>query len=148
MNEEGSPICIKDDVNTEELIPKENFFKKNKKLVIIFAIAIVVLIIVIIFAIISVFSKKDSGNKSSKIFGDIICVFNVKSELEPTKILGDSFQKKSEFKIIIHEFEIKYSKQYQFSKPGINSVRFSLLEEINMDNMFKKFRHFNFSKYY
>ena len=130
MNEEGSVVGL-NDVNSD-LIPKESFFKKNKKLVLSFIISIVILIIVIIVAMISIFLKDDlnkNSNNTNKI-GDIICVFNIKSELELTKILGDDFKKSSEFKIVINEKEIKYSKIYQFPNTGNNQVKFSLLEEI------------------
>ena len=135
MNEECSVVGL-NDINSD-LIPKESFFKRNKKLVIIFIISIIILIFFIILAIIMVFSKKDSSKKTSENFGDIICIFNVKSEKESTKILGGDFEKKSEFQIIIDETEIKYTKTFQFSRPGKNIVKFTLLSEINMDNMFK-----------
>ena len=134
MNEEGSVVAL-NDVNSN-LVPKESFYQKNKKLVITFFISIGVLIIVAILAIISVVLNKNSKDQEASL-GDIICVFNIKKINENIKILGDDYIKNSNFKIFIDGKEIKYSKEYKFLKYGENIVTFSLLEDINMDKMFK-----------
>ena len=144
MEESDLGIGINDFAS--DFVPKDNFYQKNKKLVFVLIFCLIVLFIVAILAIISVNlnrnrkekDKENKGKDKNKIIGEIICTFNIYSIERPTKILSDEYKKTSEMKIFIDEKEIKYSKEYLFNSTGEHEVKIGILEDINLNNMFKE----------
>ena len=64
------------------------------------------------------------------------CLYEVKSNTEHTKLLGNDFNKNSDFDIFIDGIKIKYSKEYKFNSIGNHYVLIKLYSNINMDYMF------------
>ena len=56
---------------------------------------------------------------------------------ENTVLLGNEFNKNSDFDIYIDGTKIKYSKEYKFDSLGKHNVQFKLQSNVNMDYMFK-----------
>ena len=138
MDDESLGLGIND--VQSNISSKDGFFEKNKKLIII-SIFIFLIIIIVIILIIILNNSNENNKSKTQITGDIICVFNIQSKEQNTKILSDYFSKSSDFKIYIDNQEIKYSKEYKFPSVGYNQVTFTILDEINMDKMFKDVEH-------
>ena len=127
--------------------------KAKKKKQLIFGIALAsFLIITFIIIIIIIVSSSDSGSNEQKkeedkkeeeevptlpVIGEITCTYYIQSNNKNTLILGNDFNKDSDFSIYIDGKIIKYSKEYQFSSTGNHIIQFKLYNKINMDNMFK-----------
>ena len=103
---------------------------------IIFGSAGACLLLILIIILIIVIPSKSSKKELSKT-GEINCIFNVESTSSTTQILGENFNKNSEFTILIEGQEKKFTKSYKFDKIGEKKVQFILYEKINMDKMFQ-----------
>ena len=90
--------------------------------------------------IVILLNKSSSNNTDSinkPIIGTISCKYDISSEKTEIKILGDEFNKKSDFELYINGKKVKYTKKYNFSSFGIIDIEIKLQDNINMDNMFK-----------
>ena len=67
----------------------------------------------------------------------INCIYNIQNVNEDSIILGNEFNKNSDFDIFINNQKIKFSKEFKFFNMGINKVRFDIYEDLEMDFMFK-----------
>ena len=121
---------------------------KNKKLIIAIVCGIVlfsILLIIIILSLSNSDSKEepkesdepDKPHDPDDLVGEINCVYDIFITSNPIIILGQEFNKKNDFDILIDGQIIKYSRQYQFNSTGIHKIQFRLYEDINMDYMFK-----------
>ena len=78
-------------------------------------------------------------NEPSKpVIGEIECIYDVKPN-DSLQLLGDEFEKTSEFDIYYYDRYMKYKKIMWFNNTniGLNRFTFKLYEDINMDYMFK-----------
>ena len=110
---------------------------KSKKLITGIIILILVFIVTISLIILLVISS------NSKYIGDISCVYNITNTNEKIKLLGSEFNKKTKFDMFIDDKKVDYAKEYTFDKIGEHKVKFSILEKINMDYMFKDIKDLN-----
>ena len=115
--------------------------EKKKRIMIIGLIlsAIFIIILLTIIIVIMTGSKNSDDDDSSnmEVIGEINCIYNIQTENENTIILGNEFQKSSNFDIYIDGTKIKYTKEYQFNSMGDHNVQIKLYNNINMDYMFK-----------
>ena len=114
--------------------------EQKKKLFIIGGIltALFIIILVIIIVVIASGSKgSNDDNQTLPSIGEIICVYYVESSNKNTILLGNDFQKNSDFDIFIDGTKIKYTKEYRFESAGNHNVQIKLYNNINMDYMFK-----------
>ena len=126
-----------------------------KKIAIIIGIILLILISLIVIIIIIINSKnndnkkeddkkddkkddeKDDDKKDISYIGEIICIYDVFSNERPTEILSKYFENKNKFDLYLENKKIPISTEIIFPKFGNIEVRYALIEDINMDNMFK-----------
>ena len=121
---------------------KSNLYKKN--IIIIISLSLVVVIAITIILLIILLSSQSSSDSDSNppptptpknIVGEISCEYNI--ETTEALILGNNFQKLSDFDIIIEGKKVDYNIKYKFEKFGKYNIQFILYNDINMFNMFK-----------
>ena len=128
------------DFNSDLNSKKEKKFNFEKKVIIISGVAFLfaILVIVIIILAIKLSGSKSDKKDNRKIIGEINCIYEINSKDKATLILGNEFEKNSEFDIIINEKKIgQYQKEYIFENTGENKIIFELYDDIDMDYMFK-----------
>ena len=133
---------MEEPINGEELNSELTGLNKGekeqkKKLFIIGAILTALFIIMLITIIIVIASSsKNSKDESQTLptIGEINCVFYVESNNRNTILLGNDFQKNSDFDIFIDGNKIKYTKEYRFDSTGNHNVQIKLYNNINMEN--------------
>ena len=112
-----------------------------KKYIIIGVISLIAIFVGIIIIIIVTknLSNKNSPEQMDNLpeIGVISCIYDISQEIKETKILGEDFNKISNFDIFINGNKINYSKAYEFNTFGSTKIEFKLYENINMDYMFK-----------
>ena len=128
-----------------------------KKIIIFLSIAVFLIILFIIIIVLanSSSSKKTSdeekkreeeekkqeeeeGIDESKVYGDIICQYEIDGTSTQTTILGKEFIKPNNFDILVDNKKIGFFREYKFSKTGMHTLRFIFYDyEVNLDNMFK-----------
>ena len=114
--------------------------EQKKKLLIIGAILSALFIVILVTIIIVFASRSKESNDDSQTLpsiGEINCVYYVESKNKNTILLGNDFQKNSDFDIFIDGIIIKYTKEYRFDSTGNHNVQIKLYNNINMDYMFK-----------
>ena len=131
---EDNPITS-EELNSELTGLNKGESEKNKKKIIIGIAAGTILIAAIIIIIIVASSSDSSKNKS--VIGEINYILDVSSGFDDTLILGNDYEKKSDFDIYIDNQKKRYSKKYNFDSPGKHNVTLKLYGELNMDYMFK-----------
>ena len=110
----------------------------SKRVKIILSIGIASLLIIsIILIIVLITNNRNSKNEKKDILAKINCLYNIQNINKESIILGNEFNKISNFDIYINGQKIKYSKVYKFHNIGINKVRFDIYEDLEMDYMFK-----------
>ena len=147
MSETKDENPLLNDINSADLGLEKNKFPL-KYVIIVGGILILVFTIIIILII--AFSNKNSSPDSKTDnddngdrhenqieIGNIYCKYDIGSENIETKILGDEFNKISDFDIYINGNKIKYSKVYKFSSYGLTDIEIKLYGNLNMDYMFK-----------
>jgi surface protein len=144
LNDEG-------DVITE--VKKETPWKK---IAIIVGVLLLILILIIILIVLLIHTNDNSDNQNGKnkneeggeegkdipdddnsYKGQIICIYDVFSDKRPTEILSKAFTKTTNFDIYINDKKVDYSKEVIFPKYGEIKVTYALIQNINMENMFK-----------
>ena len=137
VNDEGEEITK---------VKKETPWKKIAIIVGVLLLILLLLIITIIFLMNSdnKNDKKENKNEEEDIpyddnfyKGRIICKYDVFSDKNPTEILSKSFSKTTNFDIFINNKKVDYSKEVIFPKYGEINVTYALIQNINMENMFK-----------
>ncbi len=129
----------------------ENLFYEKKKfnlfqkiIFIIISLSLVVVIAITIVLLILLLSPQSSSDSDSNppptpqpknIIGEISCEYNI--ETTETLILGNNYQKLSDFDIIIEGKKVDYNIKYKFENFGKHNIQFILYNDINMLNMFK-----------
>ena len=99
---------------------------------------IFIVVLIIIIALLSISSKNDREEKVKNVIGQITCLFNAQHQNQKVKILGDEFNKTSDFTLYIDEQKINQNlKEYIFNRSGDHKIKIDLHEDINMDYMFK-----------
>ena len=124
-------------MNSDKINKNNKIISKQLLIIggIIFISIVFLIIIVILF---SISSKNDSEEKVKKVIGQIICLFNVQQHNQKVKILGEEFNKTSDFTLYIDEQKINQNlKEYIFNSSGAHKIKIDLHEDINMDYMFK-----------
>ena len=133
-NDENNDYLINDFSSSKISTKNHNFKKKN----LIIGIFVFFLIIIIVLIILLITNKYKSNNKIKKnIIGQINCIYKNEISLEPVQILGESYEKNSDFDILVDERIIKFTKIYKFSDFKEHKIEYHLYEEINMKEMFK-----------
>ena len=139
--EQKEPFQVNDvvlDLNDEK---KEN---KIPKYLLIGGTAFFILLFIIALIIVNSSDKSAQEEEIYKIpLGEIICIFDINSTDNETIILGNEFEKNSDFSIVIDGKIIKeFVKKYSFSEEGEHQVKFQLYDDtINMENMFKNVKN-------
>ena len=133
--DEKSDVLI-NDINSDSLGLKKKALPW-KKIIIFGSIAIAAIILIIVLIILLSKNSSDNPSEEKISVGNIYCIYDISSDNAETNILGNEFNKLSNFDIYINGKIIKYSKVHKFDKIGANTVEFKLYENINMDNMFK-----------
>ena len=111
--------------------------QRKKQLIIGISVGAVFIILLIIILIVALSGgSSDDDSSSLPTIGEINCEYDILST-EATIILGNEFNKNSDFDIYIDGTKIKYSKEYKFDSIGKHKVQFKLQNNINMDYMFK-----------
>ena len=111
--------------------------KEKKKLILISSIVFVTIIIIIII-LITTLNTKSNKKKVYEKLGEINCVYEVQSISVNTVLLSNEFKKgDSIFDMEIDGEKVKFTKEYRFKTPGLNSVKFILYSPISIDFMFK-----------
>ena len=106
----------------------------KKKLIISAVIAMLIIIILVIILMAVRTSNNDENENNEEFIGEINCQYKVEDTSKKTLLLGDEYQKNDNFE----KKKVKYSKEYEFDKPGTYQVQFRLYSnKINMDYMFK-----------
>ena len=134
---------MEEPINGEELNSELTGLNKGekeqkKKLFIIGAILTALFIIMLITIIIVIASSSKNSNDESQTLptiGEINCVFYVESNNRNTILLGNDFQKNSDFDIFIDGNKIKYTKEYRFDSTNYITI----LIWIICLKMFKKY---------
>ena len=119
--------------------------EKKKKLLIIIGLATVTVLLITIIIIIIIVSAKDNNsnndnnnnNENLESIAEIKCIYDIQNINENTLLLGNEFIKNTNFDIYINDDKIKYSKEYKFSKTGLNNVKYIIYEDLQMDYLFK-----------
>ena len=119
------------------LIQEDSKFKKPQILIAIGVAALIVILLIVIIIIVSTSSSNSSDSDGKPFFGEIRCLYDIKTTSQNTKILGDEFVKNDDFDIFIGGKSIKFAKEYKFDSTGIQDVQIKLYGGINMDYMFK-----------
>ena len=119
--------------SSKDLINDSNKIKINKKIISLIVIISLIIISLIIILIILLSSSKSYKSE----IGQINCKYDVKIKNKDINILGEKFEKNSEFDIFIDGKLIKYSKKYVFAQKKTYQIQFRLYENLNMDFMFK-----------
>ena len=139
-NEAENELIINDVIpNITETIKKPPM--SWKKIIFISSIFLIIIISIIVILLI-IFKNSSDNNDSNKEnsekneIGTISCIYDI-SEKNEVKILGDEFNKISNFDIYINGNKEKYSKIYNFTSYGINHIDIKLYDNLNMDFMFK-----------
>jgi hypothetical protein len=111
--------------------------QRKKQLIIGISVGAVFIVVLIIILIVSLSGGSSNDDSSSlPTIGEINCVYDILST-ENTILLGDEFNKNSDFDIYVEGTKIKFSKEYKFDSIGKHNVKFKLQSNINMDYMFK-----------
>ena len=106
-----------------------------KKILII--VSILIIAITLISVILILLLKDNNDENKIKEIGEINCIFEIDDISEETSILSETFEKTSNFDIIINNKAVEYTKKYKFEKTGLANIQFVLYEDISLDNMFK-----------
>ena len=111
--------------------------KQTKNYIIIGSIAFIVVIALVIIIVAVSSSSKSSGNASMKNNTVLFCYYDVDTTQREIPILNEDFQKKTKMNIFINQQLVPFSKQHKFDKLGEQIVVFDILDDLNMDYMFK-----------
>ena len=122
------------DESSEKILGEKKFPKKKFIIIISSVFLSIAALIIIIIIIISLKNNNNSKNKK----GEINCIYDIPTSDRKIQILGNNYIKKNDFEIYIDNALISYSKEYQFSYPGIHNISIILYEEnISMEKMFQ-----------
>ena len=126
------------DESSEKIIgPK----KKTKKAILISIILASIIILLIILLLIILLSSSNSSSEENYIKnkkGEIKCIYDIPSNSRKIQILGQNYEKTSEFDIYIDNALINYLKEYQFSTAGKHNITFIIYEEnFSLEKMFQ-----------
>jgi surface protein len=134
---DDSPIT--DEEISSQLTGLNKGIKEPKKKLLLIGISLGVLFVIFLITIIVLLSSSKNKEKEINlpVIGEINCIYDIQSTGENTILLGEEFDKTSEFDIFIDDQKIKYTKEYKFDKAGQHKVQIKLYENINMDYMFK-----------
>ena len=132
---------IQEDINSELTgINKGEKEERRKQLIIGVAVGVLFLAIIIFIIVVAASGSKGGGGDDDTpypVFGEINCLYEIRTTTENTLLLSNEFVKNSGFDIYIDNKKIKYSKEYKFTSVGNHNVKIKLYEGINMDYMFK-----------
>ena len=118
-------------------LDKKPFYFKKQHLIIG---GILLLIILVLIVLIIILSK--SSTKKKDVKGEINCIYDIEQIDKKVQILGNEFNKRSDFSIYIDEIKLDtLSKEYTFNNTGEHKIKFELYEDIYMDNMFKDVKY-------
>ena len=137
--EEESPI------GSEELnsdlggLKTERISELKRNIIIGSVITLGVIMLIVVIIILATSGKNEKNDDTPKeSFGQIECEYDVEVISAPISILSEDFNSPFSLSIVIGDNTIKYSKTYQFSKTGKNTVKFLIHEQsISVDKMFK-----------
>ena len=121
MDDNGDNNVLINDINSSGL----GLQKKTlpwKKIIIFGSIAIAVIILIIVLIILLSKNSSDNPSEDKISAGNIYCIYDISSDNTETNILGNEFNKLSNFDIYINGKIAKYSKTYKFDKIGTNTV--------------------------
>ena len=133
------------DEDQKKLLEQKSSSNITQKYIIIgFIILFLILITIIIILSVKLSSKSENETEDndsidySKVVGEINCIFNIENINKDISILSNEYQKENNnFDILINNKKIKDSKIYKFPSNGLNTLKYVLYGDINMDNMFK-----------
>ena len=120
------------------------FSKWEKYLIIGIILAIVFIISIVIIIVLATGSQSNDDNdkksESEEVkdkIGEIYCIYEINSINNPVSLLGNEYNKNSDFDIYINGELIKFSKEYIFKETGKYNIKYSLYNDLSMDYMFK-----------
>ena len=140
---EEKEVPINDVGDVQDLSPKQEFWTKPKKLLVVLICALIVLAIYIIVILGRI--KEDKKNEKNQIpddlpdikmeiLGRIYCNFVLEFD-ENVYIANKNFIFPGNFSIYVDGNKIQNSKKYNLKK-GENNVTFVIYEDFNMSHMF------------
>ena len=94
-------------------------------------------LLIIVIIIIILIAKSGQGNSKKEAIGEISCNYDITDINSETTILGEKFNYKKNFDILIGDEKIDFTKKYKFKKLNTVEVIFKIYDNINMDYMFK-----------
>ena len=129
-------VNLNDEITSQKKTDEIPLWKKKLIISAVIAMSIIIILVVILLAVRT--SNNDENDHNEEFLGEINCQYKVEDTSKKTLLLGGEFQKNDDFEIFIDKKKIKYSKEYEFDKPGTYQVQFRLYSnKINMDYMFK-----------
>jgi len=135
----------KNDINSELTgLNKGEKEKRRKQIIIGAAVGGIFFILIIIMIIIIIIAKSDSNDseeEKTEAIGEINCIYDIQTSIKSTLLLGNDFQKNSEFDIYVDGTKIKYEKEYKFNSVGFHNVSIKIYQPLNMNYMFKDIRN-------
>ena len=138
-NEDENQLVI-NDINSSNLGLKQIKTKFPLKKILIITGIILFFIISIVIVIIIITKKSSNNNNDNEnekpVIGRIKCIYDTLYN-KGIQILGEEFNKNSDFGIYINGTKMKYLKIYDLSKYETNFIEIRLYSDLNMDYMFK-----------
>ena len=134
--DENSDYFAKD-FSSSNLVRKQKTIIPKKYLIIGGVIFLIIIITIIIITITFKFNPKNNNENNKEIIGQINCIYKNEISVEQIHIISESYEKISDFDILIDGKEIKFTKIYEFSDLKEHKIEYHLYEPINMNDMFK-----------